>query len=339
MKGSSATVSIGVVRSLFDAAIAFGADISQLSASYAVPPAVLADVDGRVPVAVLVRLWNEIPARCPVPNFGLWLGERTARAASQSFIGHLLQRSANVGDAMRRIIRLERVLHDIHPSTLVESEDGIRVLHEGSRAPVPTPAVVVEFGLAYVLVLERLATGVELVPRRVAFEHALVGDEAPYRALFRSRVDFGATASFLEIDHAVAAIPHISANASLLELLESHARSIVERLPRERAFVEQARRHVLDALLAPGDASLDDLARRMGLGARTMQRRLREEGTSHKALLDDVRRAVAERWLADRAKGIGEIAFALGFSEQASFHRAFVRWTGATPGAFRRARE
>jgi AraC-like DNA-binding protein len=74
---------------------------------------------------------------------------------------------------------------------------------------------------------------------------------------------------------------------------------------------------------------------RLGVPARTLQRRLRSEGTTFAKKTDEVRRQLAERYLADRRTSVAEVAFLLGFSDVSAFHRAFVRWTGQTPSRYR----
>jgi AraC-like DNA-binding protein len=71
------------------------------------------------------------------------------------------------------------------------------------------------------------------------------------------------------------------------------------------------------------------------MSARTLQRRLAGEGLSFDGVLDELRRELALRHLADRRVAIAEVAYLLGFSEPSAFHRAFKRWTGTTPGAAR----
>lgn len=78
-------------------------------------------------------------------------------------------------------------------------------------------------------------------------------------------------------------------------------------------------------------------AHRLGISARTLQRRLHEEGTTFAKLVDEARHAMVVQMLAHRELAVGEVAFALGFSEPAAFHHAFKRWTGVTPAEFRRA--
>ena len=78
------------------------------------------------------------------------------------------------------------------------------------------------------------------------------------------------------------------------------------------------------------------IAADLGLPPRTLQRRLASDGTSFGSLLEEVRRELALRLLSEPRTSVAEVAFALGFADQTAFHRAFVRWTGSTPGEHRR---
>jgi AraC-like DNA-binding protein len=91
-------------------------------------------------------------------------------------------------------------------------------------------------------------------------------------------------------------------------------------------------------LLASADVSIDRVATALDSSARSVQRRLQTEGTSFQRVLDDTRKELALEYLDDPTKPIAEVALLLGFSDQTAFHRAFVRWTGRTPGDVRRRR-
>ncbi|WP_137152095.1 AraC family transcriptional regulator [Devosia sp. FKR38] len=95
----------------------------------------------------------------------------------------------------------------------------------------------------------------------------------------------------------------------------------------------QVRQLLLANLMRPVD--LPTVAAALGLGERTLRRRLAEHGTSFRLLLDELRRDLALRALADESRTVEEIAFALGFSEAANFRHAFRRWTAAAPRSFR----
>ena len=79
-------------------------------------------------------------------------------------------------------------------------------------------------------------------------------------------------------------------------------------------------------------------ARSLQMSPRTLGRRLQHEGTTFKHLLDDLRRRMALRYVDGQELGLSEIAFLLGFSQTAAFHRAFKRWTAQTPLEYRRQR-
>jgi AraC-like DNA-binding protein len=97
-------------------------------------------------------------------------------------------------------------------------------------------------------------------------------------------------------------------------------------------------RRVLAQRLAKGDTQIQDVARALLTYPRSLQRRLAAAGASYQRILDAVRQEAADRYLSGSTLAIGEVAYLLGYSEPATFHRAFKRWKGITPQEFRRVR-
>lgn len=93
------------------------------------------------------------------------------------------------------------------------------------------------------------------------------------------------------------------------------------------------------SVLADGKPSLDRVATALRVSPRTLQRRLAEEGTSLQSEIEDIRKRMGTALLRDRSHSVEDIAFLLGYSEPSAFYRSFKRWTGATPGQFRRTAE
>jgi AraC-like DNA-binding protein len=119
----------------------------------------------------------------------------------------------------------------------------------------------------------------------------------------------------------------------------SQVRDICDRLLDEmqrRAGVVGSVRHVLMTRLMR-DVSLEDVAGELGMSVRTLRRRLSDEGTSYRQIVDDLRLEVATKYLRDTHMTVEDVAFALGFNDAASFRRAFRRWTSRTPQYFRQA--
>jgi AraC-like DNA-binding protein len=120
----------------------------------------------------------------------------------------------------------------------------------------------------------------------------------------------------------------------LRELLERQANEVMARLPPMSALALEVRR-VLASRVAGGDTRIGAVARALTTSTRSLQRQLAAQGLSYQELVDQTRKEAAQRYLADTALPIAEVAYLLGYSEPAAFHRAFKRWSGATPHAFR----
>lgn len=141
---------------------------------------------------------------------------------------------------------------------------------------------------------------------------------------------------FQVLDAAVLRRPVPAADAELSRIVTAHADGLLERLGSPAAsWSDRVRRALLQGL--DGErATLPAVARQLGLSERSLQRRLRDEGTGFAPLLDAVRHELALRWVGEGRLALGEVAYLLGFSEPSAFHRAFRRWTGTTPQAMRR---
>lgn len=91
----------------------------------------------------------------------------------------------------------------------------------------------------------------------------------------------------------------------------------------------------LTGALPGGSTSVEAIAKRLNVSKRSLQRRLSEEGTSFKALLNETRFEMSDLYLKDSGLSVPEISYLLGFRETSSFFRAFQGWTGMTPGDYR----
>jgi AraC-like DNA-binding protein len=129
------------------------------------------------------------------------------------------------------------------------------------------------------------------------------------------------------------------ADAALARFFEGYVQRLDRALPNaaQRASFADSLRLAIAERLCDGELSIGALARAQRNSARTLQRRLADEGTSVSALVESVRRERAFAYLAANLP-IGEVSYLLGFSEPRAFHRAFRRWTGETPQAWRSSR-
>jgi len=185
--------------------------------------------------------------------------------------------------------------------------------------------VLAEFPFASLALRARAATADAFVPRAMRFTHA-GKTSAAYLDVFRVPVTFGAEHDELEFDAELLALPLASADPITSEILEQRVAQLAT--PAELPFLERVRRAAATNL----DASPDDIARALGMSARTLRRHLDQHEQTFRGVIDGLRRERADALLAD-GKPVKEVAVALGFSEASAFSRAYKRWTGKAPKA------
>jgi len=294
--------------------------------------AVVQDPDARLPHAAVVRFWEEAAKVTGDPSLGLHVARRLRPAAFDA-LGYVFRTSASLGDGLGRLARYHRFVQDA--LTLV-IETGPRGSWIVVRTPSPlTSRPLAEFVVAGLAHGIRRETGDDaLDPAEVHFTFARPPSLAEYGRFFRAPVRFSRASNALLYPRGTLERPLRGAEPHLREVLERRVRDVIARLPRLESMAEDTRA-VLGDNLPDGRAKAAEVGRRLGVSERTLRRRLRAEGTSLRALLKDVRRALSERHMRTGVT-LTETAFLLGYSEVSAFYRSFKSWTGQTPGAYRR---
>ncbi len=320
----------GVVEGLLQVGGKLGIERRRLLAAARLDESELLDRDARVPIRCQLAIAEEILAARPRVNLGLILLERM-QPGMLGALGYALVSSRTLRQALATFTRYQQFLTDAMSWRWRDAQTlTVEVCDE--LVPIGHP---VEVGIGMLVVIGRTLAGVRWVPRGLSFRHAPRGDPREHEALFGIQPRFEADSNTLEIDASTLQLPITGApfelRAPLLSFLE-------DQLPghSEPELVSQLRA-ALRRELAHG-TSKTAIARSLGMSARTLARRLEAIGTTYGSVLDDTRRALALALLGDRQLAIYEIAFLLGYGEPSTFHRAFRRWTGETPDAWRRSR-
>jgi AraC-like DNA-binding protein len=172
-----------------------------------------------------------------------------------------------------------------------------------------------------------------LVPLEVRFVHTAPADAARQVAALGAPVRFGQPRNAIVLAAAQLALPSTHASPPLHAL---HEKVVAEALPPtvERPLLDRLRAALADQLEG-GPPPLSALAKALATSTRTLQRRLAEQGIDYQQVVDDVRHERALTLLADPAMSVLAVARAVGYGDASAFHRAFRRWTGTTPAAWR----
>jgi len=210
--------------------------------------------------------------------------------------------------------------------------------HVSMRAPLGARhgTVLTDIALALNVLRAREATGYKLRLRSVSFRHR-TADAKPYDALFQTTVAFSQPVDGVVFDASMLDLPVRTPDPAAATRVEARAAKMEHQLQSGDPFLDRVRAAVLRGVWAR-DQALSRLGRELAMGERTLQRRLREHGTSHREIVDDVRRRLAEQLLVRDDTSILEVAYEVGFARLQAFYRAFGRWTGRTPAAFRSSR-
>lgn len=247
-------------------------------------------------------------------------------------LGLALKTATDVGEALERIVRYVRILSDTLEYELRDVAGGRAFVLCGRPGHRRGARLANEGALAATTALLRDVAGGAVQPRAVRFRHAAPSDASPHRAYFASPVAFEAAEDALVFDDATLGIPCRLGDDGLSAFLLAQLDALAAR--QGSAFAPRVRRSIT-ALLCDGPPSRDSVARRLGMSERTLHRRLRAEGVSYRELLEQARHETAAALLTVPRHSLAEVAFLTGFSDQSAFTRAFKRWSGMTPAAFR----
>jgi AraC-like DNA-binding protein len=280
--------------------------------------------------------WLDAAAEClGDPALGLTLA-RSIPIGGLGLIDYALCTSATLRDALGRVSRNYGVATQRVKLELVERGEQAVLVFE--RQPgIAHSRHWMEFSFAILTERARQTLGHHVSPVLVSFRHDPPARVDAHTTFFGTEVRFSAPEDCLGFARDLLDQHLRTAAASLAELLDAKMPTIPP--PPEGAgapdpFIGRVRDVVVE-LIAERDASLESAAARLHTSTRTLQRELSRRGTSHKDLLDSVRRERAQALLAEGTMTVAEVAARLAYSEPSAFFRAFRRWTGASPRARR----
>ncbi|HTO69357.1 MAG TPA: AraC family transcriptional regulator ligand-binding domain-containing protein [Myxococcota bacterium] len=308
-----------------------------LSRTSALPPEDLArlmprDLEARIPVSAALAMLDGAVALTRDPDLGL-RAALEAESGEFDLLEYLACSATSVAESVPLLARYSRLLNDGLEVTLERIETRA-VLHFASRVPLNRTAA--DFQLAsFYRGFVREPPG---APSEVWLMHGEPADRTlAERAFAGARLRFSAPCDAIVFDAALVDQHFAKPDRKLHELLRRLAEERLAELPPSEPLTQRVRER-LAGELASGDPSAEHIAGLLHMSRRTLVRRLEAEGSSFKAILDDLRSGLARRYLAIDRLGVTEVAALLGFSDSPAFTRAFRRWSGESPSEYRRSR-
>jgi len=326
MAGSFAT------REMLSGMRKLGLPMGELCAAAGTTAEQLMGSDARIPITVHRAIWLEADRLSGDPSLGFHLAKEIPLAAVGGSIGQLAAASETGLDALRHLVPYGRLIADgMHfevreDETTATLELRLDAIDETSARHIREEMMTVMCRIFREMVVE------PATPARVSFPHSHPPDLAEYERFFGCPVVFGAPTCSMETSLAILEQPIVSrqprAAKRLQDLLDSELRALGSDFT---IAVGEQIRAALEQHDRPTPASI---ARRLAIGERTLQRRLRDEDNSFRTILEQAQRDVAVALLRDGTRAV-DVALAVGFADATSFSKAFRRWTGESPTAYR----
>ncbi|MCQ4313438.1 AraC family transcriptional regulator [Pseudomonas stutzeri] len=330
-------LSVGFVHSLSSALQEKQIDPKPLLEAYGLDLARLSEPHARLSIPRYMRLGHSAIQMTGDPGLGLEMG-RLRKAGHLGLVGVTSTQAPTVREAARTLIRYEPLYASNYrgASGFHEDAEGAWLRFYSISPYNGYNRFVVDTVLASWITQLRAIAACPLSPAAVQIEFDRPDYVACYEAFFAKPVMFGAEHNQLRLDKATLALrnpEHCPGTwRQLLELCEAE----LEQRTRTRSLHERVTQ-LLGPMLKGQEPDLQQIANRLQLPPWTLRRKLEEEGTSYRAILNDTRRDLAMAYIRDTESAFGEIAWLLGFSSAEAFQRAFKRWSGQTPGEYRRA--
>jgi len=327
------TVAICFVAAALESVRARHMDADRLLTQVGLSPSLLLVPQARVSAKHYGELWRLVALSLDDEFFGQ--DSRRMKAGSFAMLVHSVVGCRNLGQALDRSLRFYGlILDDIGGTLSRDGKEARIVLRE--RVPNAAPRI---FGQEVLLMLLH-GVACWLVGRRIPilraeFAYPEPAHSAEYRLMYCTDLSYGKAHTGIVFASEYLNLPIVQNERSVKEFLRTAPESILVKYKNGSSLSARIRRRLRQLL--PGEVpDFDQLASELHMTTTTMRRRLHEEGASYQGIKDQLRRDLAISYLSHSDRSVMDIAMELGFSERSAFHRAFRKWTGASPGEFRR---
>lgn len=331
-RASDGTISTDMVRILLGGAPLAQGELAEILQLAGIEPSQLGSSQKRIPTRQLALIWTEMERGADDPNLGLHLGELRDGLPSGHVLFSAMLNSPTLGQALERYCRFHDIMGDfVQPELAPQGNITVLGLSTHARVTLHRQHVECIFCLL-VSILSQLSAA--QFKGEVRFAHGRPADISEHLRIFGPAIHFAQPENALVFESAYLELPIAAADEELLGVLEQYAERLLRRIRSTQTWSGKVAEQ-LGRTLCDGKPRLSSVARLLAVSERSLQGKLKDEGTTYQAVLDSVRQQLATAYLEDDKLSLAEVAFLLGYADQSAFNHAFRKWTGDSPLRFR----
>lgn len=325
------TIPVRFLRAATSTATLRGVDLQEWMDELGIDPVLLFDDRSRITVDQAARLVRAVWKLTGDEMAGL--GPEPAPLGTFRMITLGVISSPDLGTAMSRFQDFCRIIPSMPSFTIETGPTTTRVVY-GIHPDSDPAGFITDLMMSISMRYFSWMAGTRLPVESVELPHPLPEDAEDYDLVFGSHVTFDRPAPAIEFSNEMLTLPVVRKEAELEEWLRNSPSDLLMLRDYGTTVTDQVRR-IFERGLRGTWPTPDEAAAQLSMSTQNMRRILREEGTSVTRIKEELLRDAAVTALVRGDETVAQLAERLGFSEPSAFHRAFRRWTGSAPGAYR----
>lgn len=333
-------VRMSILKDIIYESLSHGVRLEEICYHTGLSKADLEDADRWVGLEQASKVWSEAVRLSGDAHLGLRIGQHPNPYVA-GIVGYLMESSPDLGTAIEALAEFGAVFANMLTYAFRQTESQLQLLFIPAQVwwqqSPDTARQAIETSMTRTLAIIRLFTGKPVFPLEARFQYPLTGNAKLYQEVLGCPLRFSESENVLCFDRSIWNLPVKSFHPQLFNHFYDLAQAALQELQVPKTMADQIRKTVFTHFQGYWP-SMEQVAAQCRLHPRSMQRRLKEEGSSFQILIDDIRKEMAIDVLQKDGSSIRELAQMLGYSEASTFRRAFKRWTGMTPGQFQKVK-
>ncbi|MCU0470192.1 MAG: AraC family transcriptional regulator [Arcicella sp.] len=331
------TLSVSSFNLILYAAQQKGADYHLLCEKVGLTQEVLQNPDNRLPIKKAQTLWKEAIVMTGDDFLPLHIGEMV-NTISVGILAYVMMHCPTLGRALEKLCQYQDIVCDASKTSLIIKDGLVYLTVSEPSEDIFNPRYAYESTLSIYYSTINDMIGQVIPLQAVHFDYpAYTNDFSAYKQIFKDvPIIFDSQFSGLVFEQKYLESVILNANPNLFTLFEVHANHILQHLQPNESLKEKIKKEILQGLKGE-EPTLSNIAKNLGIGIRSIQLKLKEEGVTFQQLLDEIRKNLATQHLKEAQLSTTDIAYLLGYSEPSVFFRSFKKWTGQTPTVYRKS--